>query len=142
MGKNMTAFTLKEVKAWVDKYDGIAGALRWFEAYASNNAFYQKIAKPLLSIRTTGPIDVERAIKPIKGCVLTKQRNKIADGKAVVLFRLSENLKQLHNFKVEFKKGSLSAGGAGSIRLPQGIVCKDLMDKVEISDDSESSVGE
>ena len=54
-------------------------------------------------------IDVERVVKSIKGCVLTKQRNKIADGKAVFLFRLSENLKQLHDFKVEFKKGSSSA---------------------------------
>ena len=99
----MATFTLKDVQDWVLKHDGITGALRWFEAYAPNNAFYQKVAKPLLSIRTTGSIDVERAVKPIKGCVLTKQRNRLSNNKAIVLFRLSENLRQLQNIKVEMK---------------------------------------
>ena len=71
LDKNMKAFTLKEVKDWVDKHDGIAGALCWFETYAANNVFYQKNAKPMLSTRTTGSIGVGRTINPIKGCILT-----------------------------------------------------------------------
>ena len=112
------------MKEWVDKHDGIAGALRWYEAYAPNNDFYQKIAKPLLSIRTTGSIDVERAVKPIKGCILTKQRNSISDGKAVVLFRLAENLKQLHNIKMDLKKSGrkLAAEPRIGTRIPRDAV--------------------
>ena len=139
--KNMKSFTLKDVKAWVEKHDGITGALRWFEAYVPNNAFYQKIAKPLMSIRTTGSIDVERAVKPIKGCVLTKERNRVSDGKAIVLFRLSENLKQLHKFKTEFKKQGNSSDMVMVTRDDKHVL--DLMEENSSgSDESDASVSD
>ena len=139
--KNMKSFTLKDVKAWVEKHDGITGALRCFEAYVPNNAFYQKIAKPLMSIRTTGSIDVERAVKPIKGCVLTKERNRVSDGKAIVLFRLSENLKQLHKFKTEFKKQGNSSDMVMVTRDDKHVL--DLMEENSSgSDESDASVSD
>ena len=97
-------FTIGEVQDWVEKHGGIDGRLRWFEAYSPNNAFYQRIAKPLLSIRTAGSIDVERKVKPLKSKILTKSRNQSRDQKSQMLFRASENLRQLSKIKMEFKR--------------------------------------
>ena len=102
--KNNGNFTIGEVQDWVEKHGGIDGRLRWFEAYSPNNAFYQRIAKPLLSIRTAGSIDVERKVKPLKSKILTKSRNQSRDQKSQMLFRASENLRQLSKIKMEFKR--------------------------------------
>ena len=63
-----------------------APRFRWFDVFASNSEFYQKIAKPLLSMQTVGSIDVERRVKPLKNSILTKDRNRLSDSKALVLF--------------------------------------------------------
>ena len=70
-------------------HGGIEGRLCWFEAYAPNYPLYHKVAKPLLSMRTTGSLDIEHNI-------LTKKHNRLADDKAITLIRASENLKASH----------------------------------------------
>ena len=94
---------LGQVSNWITKHGGINGRLRWFEAYVPHSKFYRRVAEPLLSVRTAGSIDVERAVKPIKNSILTKDRNKLDDGKAGVLMRASENLKFLMSVKLDFK---------------------------------------
>lgn len=69
--------------------------LQFFETYHYTSEFYQKIAKPLLSMRTVGSIDVERRIKPIKHKILTKERNRLLDPKGIALYCASENLKHI-----------------------------------------------
>ena len=59
----------------------------------------QKVAKPLMSMRTVGSIDVERRIKPLKHDIITKKRNKLRDPKGVALYRASENLHHLMRAK-------------------------------------------
>ena len=94
---------LGQVSDWITKHGGINGRLRWFEAYAPHSKFYRLVAEPLLSVRTAGSIDVERAVKPIKNSILTKDRNRLDDYAAEVLMRASENLKFLMKVKLDFK---------------------------------------
>ena len=63
---------LGQVTDWITKYCGITGRLRWFEAYAPRSKLYRLVAEPLLSVRTAGSIDVERAVKPMKNGILTR----------------------------------------------------------------------
>ena len=57
------------------------------------------IAKPLISMRTVGSIDVERRVKPLKDTILTKKRNRLSDTKANVLYCARENLNHIMNVK-------------------------------------------
>ena len=96
-------FTIDDVEEWVLKHGKIAGRFKFFETNNKNNDFYQRIAKPLLSTRSCGSIDVERAVKPIKHTILTKERNRLGDGKGIVLFRAGQNLRHLHKAKMAVK---------------------------------------
>lgn len=100
----MKTFTISQVQAWVEKHGGIDGRIRWWEAYAPSSRLYQMVAKPLLSMRTTGSMDTERVVKPLKHNIMTMKRNKLVLDKAVVLMRTSENLKHLMKIKKEMKE--------------------------------------
>ena len=101
---NNKEFGIKEVKEWVERHGAMRGRMAWFEAFAEHSEFYLKVAKPLLSMRTVGSIDVERRIKPIKKEILTKKRNRLQDPKGVALFRASENLKHIMKAKKSLGK--------------------------------------
>ena len=60
--RNNNKLTIDEVEEWIVSNDGIKGRLRFFETFARNNDFYMKVAKPLLSMRTTGSIDELSAV--------------------------------------------------------------------------------
>ena len=67
---------------------------------------------------TAGSMDVERKVKPIKHKILSKERNALSDGKAIVLFRARENLKHLMKVKTDFKKvASRTAARPGVVDL-------------------------
>ena len=102
--ENNKQFSVADVKDWVVNNGSIAGCFRFFETYASSSEFYQMVAKPLLSMRTVGSIDVERRVKPIKDSILTKKRNRLKDPKGVALFRASENLNHLMKAKISLGK--------------------------------------
>ena len=101
---NNTNFTIEEVKDWVERHGSVNGRFLFFETFVPNNEFYQKVAKPLLSMRTVGSMDVERRIKPIKQDILTKKRNRLYDGNGVALYRASENLKHIMKAKLALGK--------------------------------------
>ena len=62
---------------------------------------------------------MERKVKPIKRMILTKTRNKAADRKAEMLFRTSQNLRQLMKIKMDFKRKNMP--------LPSCAVQKDFV---------------
>ena len=82
----------------------MSARLEFFDTFGSNNLFYILVARPLLSMRTVGSMDVERKVKPVKEKILTKYRNRLKDPKGVALFRLRENLNHIMEAKKSLGK--------------------------------------
>jgi len=68
--------------------------------------FFLMVAKPLLSVRITGSMTVERVAKPLKNSVLTKERNKTGLGKTEMLLRAGLNLRFLQDSKEKIRNNS------------------------------------
>jgi hypothetical protein len=66
------------------------------------------VAKPLLSIKTTGSLSVERVAKPLKNKVATKERNRLhtTDRRTSLLLRAGLNLR-LKNESLRSAKAAL-----------------------------------
>jgi hypothetical protein len=86
--------TLEAVSAWVDSSGRHHARLQFFSPLPSTE-FFETFVTPLLSIRTTGSIAVERVAKPLKNKVMTKQCNKLGLEKAETALRLGLNLRYL-----------------------------------------------
>ena len=66
--------------------------------------FVEKVVIPLLSMRTTGSIAVERVAKPLKNFVKCKTRNRISLDRSEMLLRAGINLRFLHEANKVMKK--------------------------------------
>ena len=99
MTLNNKSITFDDVQMWIESNDGIQGCFHFFESFGREYKFYQRVGKPLLSMRTVGSIDVERRIKPMKNDILSKTCNRLSDSKATVLYGTSENLNHLMKAK-------------------------------------------
>ena len=97
--ENNKAFTVDDVVKFVEDSGSMAKRFRWFETYAANSNFYLLVAKPLLSMGIVGSMEVERRVKPLKDSILTKKRNRLADEKALILWRAAENLQHIMHAK-------------------------------------------
>ena len=71
-------------------------------------ATFLEIAKPLLSVRITGSITVERVAKFIKNSILTKNRNKTGTVRAEMQLRAGLNLRFLYDAKEHIRKKEAS----------------------------------
>ena len=96
---NTKMISISSVRQHAERTGNVARRLVWFETFAAHSEFYQRVAKPLLSMRTVGSIDVERRVKPLKDTILTKKRNRLSDSKANTVYRARENLKHIMNAK-------------------------------------------
>ena len=85
---------------------------------------YFTVAKPLMSIRTTGSMDVERLAKPLKDVILTKKRNRLSDERTVSLLRAQQNLKYLMSAQ-EVLKGKV----CDSVTSRDPMHCVNLLNK-------------
>ena len=101
---NMEAITIDEVITFVEETKNVMARLEFFNTFAANNLFFIKVARPLLSMRTVGSMDVERKVKPIKEKILTKGRNRIKDKKGAALYGLRENLNHIMKAKKQLGK--------------------------------------
>jgi hypothetical protein len=97
---NNKAITIAEVISFMDEETkNVTARIEFCNTFGSNNLFYIMVARPLLSMRTIGSMDVEHMVKPVKHTIMTKHRNRLKDPKGVALFRLSENLKHIMKAK-------------------------------------------
>jgi hypothetical protein len=99
--------TMEHVADWVYKWERHLGRLRFF-ADLPPTPYFICLTKPLLSMRTTGSISVERAAKPLKNKVADKSRNRNSKDKLTVLLRVGLNLRlkreSLQSVKAVFGK--------------------------------------
>jgi hypothetical protein len=86
--------TLQMVSDWIKKTGGHCSRLSFFSILPKSQ-FYTMLIEPLLSLRTTGSITVERIAKPMKHKVLEKHRNRLGIPKAEMLLRVGLNLRAL-----------------------------------------------
>jgi hypothetical protein len=91
--------TLPDVMSWVSSTGGHESRLAWFLLRAPKSPFFLEIAKPLLSVRITGSMTVERVAKPLKNSVLSSDRHQLSPGKAEMLLLAGLNLRFLHAAK-------------------------------------------
>ena len=63
----------------------------------SKNRLYEKVIEPLLSVRSTGSITVERVAKPMKNDVLSKFRQRLGEEHAEMCMCAGMNLCFLMN---------------------------------------------
>lgn len=97
--------TIKDVVKYVPKTGGYKSRILFFETYSytRNLEFYKYVVKPLLSVCTSGSIDVERVAKPLKNCVLARNCSKLQKEKAETLLCVGLNLRCLHKAKLAIK---------------------------------------
>ncbi|KAL7527950.1 hypothetical protein ACHAWF_002374 [Thalassiosira exigua] len=95
--------TFDEVRHWVEFHDNIERRLRFGQAYMALSPLWITVIKPLMSMKTTGSIDVERFAKPLKNVILTKHRDHLSDENAIVLWRAQPMLKNLMDARAVLK---------------------------------------
>jgi len=101
--------TIPDVQSWVSTTGGHESRLAWFLVNDPKSRFFLEIAKPLLSVRITGSMTVERVAKPLKNSVLTTDRATLGTGKADMLLRAGLNLRFLREAKDQLQ--AAASGG-------------------------------
>ena len=86
--------TIQMVSQWVSTTGGHQGRLEFF-SIAPPSKLYDLVIEPLLSVRSTGSISVERVAKPLKNNVWSKLRSNLGQDKAEVCLRAGLNLRYL-----------------------------------------------
>ena len=122
LAEEMKALTFSDIHSWLDNTGGHPARLRWWICWRASSPLFRHIVEPLLSMRCSGSMDVERAAKPLKNKIMTKQRNRMGRGTAEVLARAGMNMRVLHAAKMNMKSTAAEvyypsddeAAGAGS----------------------------
>ena len=86
--------TLDMVTQWIKDTGNHDSRLTFFTGVEFDNEghlLYKKVLEPLLSMRTTGSVAVERVAKPMKHKVLTSCRNRLGIERAKMLLRVGMN---------------------------------------------------
>jgi hypothetical protein len=78
-----TTLIIQDVARWVEQWDSHLSRLIF--ADLTPTAYFAVVAKPLLSIETTGSISVERDAKPLKNKIANKRPNRLRIYKRTVL---------------------------------------------------------
>lgn len=101
--EEVTPLSFTSIQSWVNEFGGANGRLNFFTNGLEKTMFFQRIALPLLSMKTTGSITVERAAKPLKNGVLEAQRNRLSVHKQILCLRAGLNLKMKADMEQQAK---------------------------------------
>ena len=93
--------TLEEVSDYIQRSGGHDSRLGWWTVHASRSILFTEVARPLLSVRITGSMTVERVAKPLKNKIMTKERANLSSEKGAMLLRVGLNLRFLQSFKAQ-----------------------------------------
>lgn len=96
--------TLSQVREWVSTTGGHDNRLTFFNQVQDDTGLVKKAIVPLLSMRTTGSIAVERVAKPLKNFVKSKTRNRNGLDKTEVYLRAGIYLRFLLEANKVMKK--------------------------------------
>jgi hypothetical protein len=107
---------MENIVRWVYRFARHRGRLRRFFADLTPTSYFQLVAKPLLSIMTTGSISVERVAKPLKNKVATQEGNRLNTDKRTLLLHAGLNLR----LKTEFLRSTTAA--LGKVDLDNALV--------------------
>jgi hypothetical protein len=98
------SLTLSSVQKWIDDFGGANGRLNFFSDEFGHSLYFKKMALPLLSMKSTGSITVERVAKPLKNGVLDPARNRLGVMKQIMCLRAGLNLNMRRNLVEKEKK--------------------------------------
>ena len=101
--------TLDAVQEWIDKFHGGNGKITFFSDGFEKSLYFKKIALPLLSMKATGSITVERVAKPLKNGVLDPSRNRLAPMKQIMCLRAGLNINMKRMLQNKDKAGKQEA---------------------------------
>lgn len=103
MEEEMKKLTFANIHDWLEKTGGHNARLCWWNCWRSASPLFRYIAEPLLSMRASGSMDVERAAKPLKNYIMGKKRPRVERGTAELLARAGLNMRLLHAAKMRMK---------------------------------------
>jgi hypothetical protein len=89
--------TISNVEQWVTDTGRHESRLLWFLQFGDDaiRQYFKSIVEPLLSMRTTASIAVERVAKPLKNSIETKDRNRLDPQKGSNLLKAGLDLRFL-----------------------------------------------
>jgi hypothetical protein len=94
--EKQTGLNLNTITQWLKDSSGADARHAWWMVNAPSSELYECIAKPLLSVRTTGSITAERVANTLNDSVLTMKRNWLeAAGSSHEVLRAGINLRFL-----------------------------------------------
>jgi len=92
-------------REWVSKTGGHDSSIAFYSQVAEKTGFVERLlVVPLLSMRATGFISVERAAKPLKNYVWSKSCNRNEMEKSETLLHVGLNIRLLHQANKVMKK--------------------------------------
>ena len=99
--KTIDSVRIEDVSKWVKERGKHMSRMAWFLTWQPDSKLFLRVAKPLLSLRTTGSMSVERVAKPLKNFVHTTFRSRMTPGESSMLLRAGLHLRFLGEAKLE-----------------------------------------
>ena len=97
--------TIEMVTKWLEDTGWYQGRMEFFSIAPSTKVF-PLLIEPLLSVRATGSICVERVAKPLKNNIWNKLRASLGQDKAEVCLRVGLNLRYLLNVRSNIRQAT------------------------------------